>query len=126
MSNRIKVMKFGGTSVATPEARLTSAQRVISAKEQGFRPVVVVSAIGRKGAPYATDTLMLYTLYSRFVSNDYQPGWASLMMTVLFLGGVQLIAVGIIGEYLARLSDNVRARPLYILAEDSTVTTFTP
>ena len=55
---RIKVMKFGGTSVATPEARLRSAMRVISAKEQGFRPVVVVSAIGRRGAPYATDTLI--------------------------------------------------------------------
>ena len=55
---RIKVMKFGGTSVATAEARLRSAMRVISAKEQGFRPVVVVSAIGRKGAPYATDTLI--------------------------------------------------------------------
>jgi aspartate kinase len=55
---RIKVMKFGGTSVATAEARLRSAMRVISAKEQGFKPVVVVSAIGRKGAPYATDTLI--------------------------------------------------------------------
>ena len=55
---RIKVMKFGGTSVATAEARMQSAMRVISAKDQGFRPVVVVSAIGRKGAPYATDTLI--------------------------------------------------------------------
>lgn len=63
--------------------------------------------------------LMLYTLYARFVTRDYQPGWASIMMTVLFLGGVQLITVGIIGEYLARLNDNVRGRPLYILAEDS-------
>ena len=63
--------------------------------------------------------LMLYTLYSRFISREYQPGWASLMMTVLFLGGVQLITVGIIGEYLARLGDNVRGRPLYIIAEDS-------
>lgn len=51
-------MKFGGTSVATPEARMRSALRVISAKEQGFKPVVVVSAIGRRGAPYATDTLI--------------------------------------------------------------------
>jgi aspartate kinase len=51
-------MKFGGTSVATPEARMSSARRVIQAKEQGFSPVVVVSAIGRKGAPYATDTLV--------------------------------------------------------------------
>jgi aspartate kinase len=55
---RIKVMKFGGTSVATAEARAASCQRVITAKEQGFNPVVVVSAIGRRGAPYATDTLL--------------------------------------------------------------------
>lgn len=55
---RIKVMKFGGTSVATHEARIASAMRLISAKEQGFSPVCVVSAIGRKGQPYATDTLM--------------------------------------------------------------------
>jgi aspartate kinase len=51
-------MKFGGTSVATPEARMQAALRVISAREQGYDPVVVVSAIGRSGAPYATDTLI--------------------------------------------------------------------
>ena len=61
--------------------------------------------------------LMLYTLYARLVRQDYEPGWASLMMSILFLGGVQLIAVGVIGEYIARLSANVRQRPLYILAE---------
>ncbi len=55
---RVKVMKFGGTSVATAEARMQSALRVVSAREQGYSPVVVVSAIGRKGAPYATDTLI--------------------------------------------------------------------
>ncbi|MBC8064197.1 MAG: aspartate kinase [Chlorobia bacterium] len=55
---KLKVMKFGGTSMATHEARVQSALKVISAKEQGFLPVVVVSAIGRKGAPYATDTLI--------------------------------------------------------------------
>jgi polyisoprenyl-phosphate glycosyltransferase len=61
--------------------------------------------------------VMLYTLYARFISKDYQPGWASLMISILFLGGVQLIAVGIIGEYIARLSANVRQRPLYIISD---------
>ncbi|WP_375416337.1 glycosyltransferase family 2 protein [uncultured Hymenobacter sp.] len=61
--------------------------------------------------------LMVYTLYSRLARHDYEPGWASLMMSILFLGGVQLIAVGVIGEYIARLSANVRQRPLYIIAE---------
>lgn len=61
--------------------------------------------------------VMLYTFYSRFVTGDYQPGWPSLMISILFLGGVQLIAIGIIGEYIARLSTNVRQRPLYILSD---------
>lgn len=59
MSERpIIVMKFGGTSVATPEGRSAIASRVTEALELGSAPVVVVSAMGRKGAPYATDTLL--------------------------------------------------------------------
>lgn len=65
--------------------------------------------------------LMLYTLYSRFIIKDYVPGWSSLMLSVLFMGGVQLIAIGIIGEYISRLSDNVRNRPLYII-NDTNIT----
>ena len=61
--------------------------------------------------------VMLYTLYSKYITHDYQPGWPSLMISILFLGGVQLISVGIIGEYIARLSANVRHRPLYIVSQ---------
>jgi aspartate kinase len=51
-------MKFGGTSVATEGGRAAIASRVTEALELGKAPVVVVSAMGRKGAPYATDTLL--------------------------------------------------------------------
>lgn len=54
----IIVMKFGGTSVATPEGRKAIADRVTEALELDRAPVVVVSAMGRAGAPYATDTLL--------------------------------------------------------------------
>jgi aspartate kinase len=52
------VMKFGGTSVATEEGRARLVARVKAECEQGALPVVVVSAMGRQGDPYATDTLL--------------------------------------------------------------------
>ena len=55
---KILVQKFGGTSVATEEARQKAAAKVIRAVQAGWQVVVVVSAIGRAGAPYATDTLI--------------------------------------------------------------------
>lgn len=54
----IIVQKFGGTSVATPESRDKVIEKIQWSKRNGKSPVVVVSAIGRKGSPYATDTLI--------------------------------------------------------------------
>lgn len=61
--------------------------------------------------------LMLYALYSRFILKVYEPGWTSLMLSVLFIGGIQLFTIGIIGEYIGRISNNVKKRPLYVLKE---------
>lgn len=55
---RVIVQKFGGTSVATPALRAQVADKVLRAKADGCDPVVVVSAMGRGGEPYATDTLL--------------------------------------------------------------------
>jgi len=55
---RIIVQKFGGTSLATPEGRQQAVRRVEQAVRDGLSPVVVVSAMGREGSPYATDTLI--------------------------------------------------------------------
>lgn len=63
--------------------------------------------------------VMLYALYSRFISKNYIEGWTSIIISVLFLGGIQLISIGIIGEYISRLSSNVRNRPLYIVRESN-------
>lgn len=55
---KIIVQKFGGTSVSTKERREMVVSKVREAIGEGYAPVVVVSAMGRKGEPYATDTLL--------------------------------------------------------------------
>jgi dolichol-phosphate mannosyltransferase len=61
--------------------------------------------------------LILYALFSYFFNGNTPKGWTSLMITVLFIGGIQLIGIGIIGEYISRISANVRNRPLYIIRD---------
>ncbi|MBA1333917.1 MAG: Aspartokinase [Firmicutes bacterium] len=55
---KIIVQKFGGTSVSTVENRAKAVEKVAAAKASGCFPVVVVSAMGRRGEAYATDTLI--------------------------------------------------------------------
>lgn len=60
---------------------------------------------------------LIYALIIKLFTNSVIHGWTSLMISILFLGGVQLICLGIIGEYIARINDEVKKRPLYIIKE---------
>jgi polyisoprenyl-phosphate glycosyltransferase len=58
-----------------------------------------------------------YSLYAYFFTALTIPGWTSLLVTVLFLGGVQLISIGFLGEYLLRVYNETKRRPLYIIKD---------
>lgn len=63
--------------------------------------------------------IILYALYSKFILDRVITGWTSLIISTMFIGGVQLISIGIIGEYISRISSDVRRRPLYVIEEDN-------
>jgi polyisoprenyl-phosphate glycosyltransferase len=58
----------------------------------------------------------VWAVYVKLFNERAVQGWTSLMIVVLFLGGVQLVSLGVIGEYLGRVFDEVKARPLYVVS----------
>ena len=49
--------------------------------------------------------------------NSFEPGWTSIIVVLSLLSGVQLVTLGLIGEYIGRIYDEVKGRPLYLLSE---------
>lgn len=60
--------------------------------------------------------MILHVFVSKYVLNDAVAGWATLTACVLFFGGMQMIVLGILGEYLGRVFEEVKHRPLYLIA----------
>ena len=69
------------------------------------------------GAIAASFAGIVYALVIRLYTTDWVRGWASIFTAVLFLGGVQLITLGIVGEYVGRIYGEVKLRPLYFVRE---------
>jgi len=60
---------------------------------------------------------ILYALAVRLFTRNWVEGWTTVVIAVLFIGGVQLICVGILGEYIGRIYSEVKNRPLYVVQE---------
>lgn len=82
-----------------------------------FLPLRIATVVGF-GVSLFSFLYILIVIVLKSMGINY-PGYTSMMASILFLGGVQLIMIGILGEYLARIFDEVKRRPLYLIGEDT-------
>lgn len=83
-------------------------------------PLRVASVLGF-AASLLGSAYLVYVLFVRFVSGTVVPGWTSVVVVTLILGGAQLVCLGIIGQYLGRMYDEQKGRPLFLIDEDTRV-----
>jgi len=77
-----------------------------------FTPLRFISLFGGVISIFSFFSILII-FYQKWFTDVTITGWSSTMVVILFIGGVQLLAIGIIGEYIARIGDDVKARPLY-------------
>jgi glycosyltransferase involved in cell wall biosynthesis len=96
----------------------TAGRRVKSAVDTfvafSFTPIRVISYFGLLVSLFSF-LLGFYLLVNKIIYGTKVEGWTSVMLAVLVLGGVQLTMIGVLGEYLWRVLEEARARPLYVL-----------
>lgn len=81
------------------------------------QPLRLASHVGLFFAMASLALMVFLMLYKIGGGEGIIPGWTSLAVAVLFLGGVQLLAIGILGEYVGRIYDQVKRRPLYLVRD---------
>lgn len=80
-----------------------------------IKPLRIITVLG--GWISALSVLgVLWAVISYFISNT-APGWASMLCAVCFMGGIQLIGIGVLGEYISKIYLETKARPRYIISE---------
>jgi len=60
---------------------------------------------------------ILYALFVRLFTSNWVEGWTAIIIAVLFMGGVQLMTIDILGEYVGRIYNEIKKRPLYVVQE---------
>ena len=80
------------------------------------KPLKLMSRIGFLTILVAFITLV-YSLVQKLIGGSTSSGWASLMVAITFFSGVQLFSIGVLGEYIARIYDESKNRPLYIIKD---------
>jgi polyisoprenyl-phosphate glycosyltransferase len=81
-----------------------------------YVPLRVITLLGF-GVSLLSIILAIFYVIKRLTVGLYPPGFATLIVAVCFLTGIQLITIGVIGEYVGRIFDEVKRRPLYIVRQ---------
>jgi len=66
---------------------------------------------------FSTLILTIYSAWIALFTSEAVPGWASTVLPIYFIGGVQMLSIGVIGEYIGKIYLEVKARPRYIIEE---------
>jgi glycosyltransferase involved in cell wall biosynthesis len=79
-------------------------------------PLRMITVLGLVSG-FASFTLIAWVLAIRFFTDNATPGWASVLLPLLFIGSVQLLCLGVIGEYLSKIYEEVKRRPKFHISE---------
>ncbi len=107
--------RFAGTSKFSPRKMLHFALDGITAYSN---LPLRLSLYGGLLSGLISFLLMLHVIFIKLFTYDAVPGWATIAASILFLGGIQLTVLGIIGEYIGRIFAEVKQRPLYLLERE--------
>ncbi|KAB2459124.1 glycosyltransferase family 2 protein [Bacillus sp. CH126_4D] len=80
------------------------------------KPLRIVMSIGLLSVLISI-IVLLYTITVKIIGTGTQTGWASIMVAITFFSGIQLLGLGIVGQYIARIYDESKNRPIYIVKE---------
>ncbi|WP_237981161.1 glycosyltransferase family 2 protein [Bacillus thuringiensis] len=80
------------------------------------KPLRIVMSLGLLSVLISI-IVLLYTITVKIIGTGTQTGWASIMVAITFFSGIQLLGLGIVGQYIARIYDESKNRPIYIVKE---------
>lgn len=106
--------RMGGTTKYSTRKMLMFALSGITSFS--IRPLRMIFGLGLL-VLFLAFVYALYVLWEFVTGGHLVPGWASLMLVVLFLGGIQLLTLGVASEYLGRVYEESKHRPIYVVRE---------
>jgi glycosyltransferase involved in cell wall biosynthesis len=107
-----RAARYAGESKYTFGKMLAFAIQGVTSFSAAPLRMITVLGLAISGLSFA---VTLWALWIRFVADAAVPGWASTVVPMYFLGGIQLLCIGIIGEYLAKIYLEAKRRPRFII-----------